>query len=200
MPAWAPVERVSHILQLGLCHWRAPGPTNLMKRNAYLTQRNAFARHLSSLCVCMMPRGHPLHLYSARLWDFYLPIGHNADFLTGRSTLQAVPRLLDRVQSRTGLKDSHRYPTLTRCHCRDPMITISAPHETFMACWQWRPGKHPNFQDRACHILLFQGLVTGAELVMKLSLLVKIKTLPLWVSPAHLTHHQSSVQAGNSHA
>lgn len=27
MPAWAPAERVSHILQLGLCHQRAPGPT-----------------------------------------------------------------------------------------------------------------------------------------------------------------------------
>lgn len=83
-------------------------------------------------------------------------------------TLQAVPRLLDCVQSHRGLKDSHRYPTLTRCHCRDPVITISAPHETFMDRWLWWPGKHPNFQRRACHILLFQGLVTWPELLIKL--------------------------------
>lgn len=43
MPAGSPTERVSHILHLGLCHQWAPGPTcELMKRNAYLTQRNAF--------------------------------------------------------------------------------------------------------------------------------------------------------------
>ena len=111
---------------------------NLTKRNAYLTRRKAFVWRLTAEgpCVCGVPGGHPSHLYFTHRRDFYLPIGCITAFLTGRFTLQAVPRLLDRVQSHTGLKDSHRYPTLTRCHCRDPMITISAPHETFMACWQ----------------------------------------------------------------
>lgn len=42
---------------------------NLMKRNAYLTQRNAFVWDLSpaGLCVCAMPGGHPLHLYFPHL-------------------------------------------------------------------------------------------------------------------------------------
>ncbi|KAI9544404.1 hypothetical protein NQZ68_001277 [Dissostichus eleginoides] len=38
---------------------------NLMKRNAYLTQRNAFASE--RLCVCKMLRGDPLHLYFLHL-------------------------------------------------------------------------------------------------------------------------------------
>lgn len=40
---------------------------NLMKRNAYLTQRNAFVWDLSAvnLYVYTMPGGHPLHLYFA---------------------------------------------------------------------------------------------------------------------------------------
>lgn len=135
---------------------------DLVKRNAYLSRREH---------VCVFRRRAPYaprtpgapsffrsssRLSSAR-WVATRP------FLTGAFALQAVPQPLDRVQSHTGLKDSHRYPTLTRCHCRDPMITISAPHETFMACWQWWPGKHPNFQNRACQILLFQVLVTKTE-------------------------------------
>lgn len=66
-----------------------------------------------------------------------------------RSSLQAVSLLLDSVQSRPGLKDSRRYPKLTRCHCEGPVITISSPHETFMARWQRVSGKNPHFQRKA---------------------------------------------------
>lgn len=41
---------------------------SLMKRNAYLTLRNAFVNHLPlSLCICMTPEGHPVHLYFVHL-------------------------------------------------------------------------------------------------------------------------------------
>lgn len=113
-------------------------------------------------------------------------------------TLQAVPRLLDCVQSHTGLKDSHRYPTLTRCHCRDPVITISAPHETFMDRWQWWPGKHPNFQRRACHILLFQGLVTCPELLIKLYCHLRSKQKHCYMSFSPTADHKRLVQVDNS--
>lgn len=66
-----------------------------------------------------------------------------------RSSLQAMSLLLDGVQSHTGLKDSHHYPKLTRCHCAVPVITISSAHETFMAGWQCVSGKNPHFHRKA---------------------------------------------------
>lgn len=54
-------------------NWHLDPLASLMKRNAYLTQRNAFVNHLPlSLYICMMPEGHPVHLYFVHLWDFYV--------------------------------------------------------------------------------------------------------------------------------
>lgn len=143
MPAWAPAERVSHILQLGLCHHWAPGPTcKPRETKCIFNAEEYFSQSSSSGSVRLHDDGRPVHFHL--LWLSCTYLGSIVAFCTGRFTRQAVPQLLDSVQSHTGLKDSHRYPTLTRCHCRDPMITISAPHETFMACWQSWSGKHPN--------------------------------------------------------
>lgn len=106
-------------------------------------QRNAFERHPSAACGCE----------NATLVSHTFLLTHCA-FLSC-SSLQAAPLLLDRVQSRTGPQDSHRYPELTRCHCEAPVITISSAHETFMAGWQWMSGKNPHFQRKTWQNPLF---------------------------------------------
>lgn len=119
MPACAPAERVSHILQLGPCHQRAPGPACkiLMKQNAYLTQRNAFVWRLSAASVCGVcahsgtPGGCIFILLISE--SFYPLISCVPASLTSRLRLQAVP-------SAVGLcPESHRperQPSLSNSH------------------------------------------------------------------------------------
>lgn len=110
------------------------------QNNEYLSQERIREVFFGSHVVLREHLG-----FLSSLWAIHLPTGRNGSCISGRYNPRAVPQPLAQVQSRRALKDSHRYPTLTRCHCRDPMITISAPHETFMACWQWESGMRPNF-------------------------------------------------------
>lgn len=63
MPARAPAERSSHILQLGPCHQRAPGPKPHETECIFNTEKYiCVASSSSDKLVRMMPGGDFLHL------------------------------------------------------------------------------------------------------------------------------------------
>lgn len=91
-------------------------------------QRNVFAWHLSEVYVTMDDTIFTFQSLIFETFTYLLNVMY-AFYLLHSSLRQSywtVSRFM-------GLKDSHHYPSLTSCHCRDPAIAISAPHETFIA-------------------------------------------------------------------